>query len=132
MTGNTSDDGKLPIVLVIDRDMDQFVQHYSTKHLEPKGYGLWWVDSCGSRSVHYYAPSANSNAREHYDTAEDLPEDVYNSLLKFFTNHLKVNLDTLTVLKRMEDPGLGIMLPEDYEVLKQGGLPDGCIATATK
>jgi len=34
----------------------------------------------------------------------------------------------------MEDPGLGIMLPEDYEVLKQGGVPDGCIPvkTATK
>jgi hypothetical protein len=35
--------------------------------------------------------------------------------------------EDLSVCKRMVDPGLGIMLPEDFELLKQGGLPDGCI-----
>ena len=116
----------MPVVLVIDRNCDNLVYEFTRKHLTSTGYGLWWIDSAGTRSVHYYAPTEGSDSKDHYDTAVDLPEDIYNNFIRFLSAEHLINTNKLKTIKRIQDPGLGIMLPEDFEELEQGKTPDGC------
>ena len=114
--------------LVFDRNFCQYVLEFSEVVLEPKGYYFDEVDASGSRQVWHYKPVDKQN----YDDAEDLPFHVWDDFKLWVWDQFKKQPDDFSVCRRMIDPGLGIMLPEDFELIKQGGLPDGCIRVADK
>ena len=104
----------MPTVLIIDRNVD-------ASYFCPD---LHWCDSSGSRAVWYYNPR-----EAEYDTAEDLPEDIFTDL-KTRLERVAAQAEGMTVSLciRREDPGLGIFIPElDDPVIQSGGVPDGCI-----
>jgi hypothetical protein len=89
---NTNTGRPWPIVLVIDRIIP-------VKRFSPH---LHWTDSCGTRSVWYYNEQGDD-----YDTATDLPEELFNKIVTSFKNSSTVPKTML----RIQDPGLGIYIP---------------------
>ena len=120
-----------PIVLILDRDLDPVRMMKamtetpgvtSLKSEFPWENWFHWVDSCGSRSIWYWAPE------DEYEKAQDLPLDVFEVLEQFVTVWRQSG-HKCTICLRREDPGLGIYIPElDDAVRAAGELPDGVIA----
>lgn len=111
------------IALIFDRSFWSFIDKFNEHILYEHGYELVEVDSSGTRTAWHYRPIGNDD----YDSAEDLPIWVWDDLRECLSLRHKMIPEDLSVCRRMVDPGLGIMLPEDLELIKQGGLPDGCI-----
>jgi len=111
------------IALIFDRSFWSFIDKFNEHILYDYGYELVEVDSSGTRTAWHYRPIGNDD----YDSAEDLPLWVWDDLREYLSLRHNMIPEDLSVCRRMVDPGLGIMLPEDLEILKRGGLPDGCI-----
>ena len=81
------------------------------------GYELFWVDSSGSRSVHIFKPFDT----EGDEGQVDLPHWAFEHFQAWFKErHGKTPEDAgMKLLRRMEDPGLGIVFPVDIEMLKK-------------
>ena len=89
----------MPIVLVIDR-----INNPKVWVSNPDA--LHWVDSCGSRSVWFWNPEG-----EDYERASDLPLDEFEKIA-WHCENLKAAGEHVGICARMEDPGLGIYIPE--------------------
>ena len=99
--GSTGDDG-------VSRPHDMWIEKFNSINLKPgtRRGKLHWVDSSGTRSVFYYSERVCNSS---YEDAIDLPVNIYNELAIFLKKHkVPVHLFLL-----QEDPGLGIMLPQD-------------------
>ena len=103
-----------PNVLIIGsgktvrRTHENWIEKFNNINLRPgtrRGH-LHWVDSSGSRSVYYYSDKLINCD---YEDAIDLPLDIYKELAIFLKKH-KVSVHLFLL---QEDPGLGIMLPQD-------------------
>ena len=114
---------RMRFVMVFDRNYADFVHKFNDKHVAQHGYFLDEIDSSGSRSVWTYMPIGKTD----YDDAEDLPRWVFDDFREWISERHQMKPDQFSIFRWMEDPGLGIMLPEDFEMLERGKLPDGCI-----
>jgi len=118
-------DNRLVYSLLFDRKYAGFVHEFNDKCLNTLGHYLDEVDSAGSRSVWVYMPLG----KDSYDDAEDLPQWVFDDFVTWIYLRHDMKPDEFSICKRIPDPGLGIVLPEDFELLEKGGLPDGFIRT---
>lgn len=116
-------DNRMKYTLIFDRSYSDFVHKFNENYLAQHGYFLDEVDSSGSRSVWTYTPIGSTD----YDDAEDLPQWVFDDFRDWLKMRHRMTPDQFSIFRRMPDPGLGIMLPEDFEMLNKGQLPDGCI-----
>ena len=89
------------------RPADQYVEVFNDGFLSNPSLGnLNWVDSSGTRSVFFYT---KPGAVRKYKNASDLPTYIFEALAIFFRlNDVPCHLFLL-----QEDPGLGIILPQD-------------------
>jgi hypothetical protein len=99
-----------PLVLVIDRSLDEMVRAFNSTLTEG---AFHWTDSSGGRSVWWWG---TAEAKD-YSQAIDLPETVYEGLRVFLLTREANLLNQLCL--RIKDPGLGIVLPEEREALRQ-------------
>ena len=91
------------------RPADRYVEAFNDGFLSNPSLGnLNWVDSSGTRSVFFYTkPGVVRN----YKNASDLPTYIFEGLAIFFRlNDVPCHLFLL-----QEDPGIGIILPQDTE-----------------
>jgi len=116
-------EGSLPFSLVFDRAYGSFVYKFNEKHLFDYGYYLLNVDSSGSREVWCLLPIGKTD----YDDVEDLPQWIFDDFCDWIAQRHRMSPEDFSICRRMRDPGLGIMLPEDFEMLEKGQLPDGVI-----
>ena len=105
------------MVLVSDRNWDDSIYKFNEHLAVSYGYELFWVDSSGSRSVHIFKPFDT----EGDEGQVDLPHWAFEHFQAWFKErHGKTPEDAgMKLLRRMEDPGLGIVFPEDIEMLKK-------------
>ena len=105
----------MPITLIIgstDKDNhrphEEFIDNFNNTYMAKFSLGvLTNVDSCGTRSVYVY----NKSGFYDYKSADDFPEDIYRHLgIYLESNQVPVHL-----YLRQEDPGIGIILPQDTE-----------------
>jgi ribosomal protein S27E len=120
-------ENRMVFSLVFDRNYTDFVFKFNEKYLHEHGYYLDEVDASGSRTVWCCLPLGSSN----YEDAIDFPQWMYDDFRQWLLMRHRMKEDDFSICRRMPDPGLGIMLPEDFELLKKGGTPDGCIRVTT-
>ena len=105
------------MVLVNDRNWDDSIYKFNEHLAVTYGFFLDWVDSSGSRSVHVYRPFKSDDP----EAQMDLPHWVFEEFQVWFQQrHGKTPEEAgMKLLRRMEDPGMGIVFPEDIEMLKK-------------
>jgi len=105
------------MVLVNDRNWDDSIYKFNEHLAVTYGYFLDWADSSGSRSVHVYRPFKSDDPDEQID----LPHWAFEEFQAWFQQrHFKTPEEAgMKLLRRMEDPGPGIIFPEDIEMLKK-------------
>lgn len=110
--------------LIFDRNYTDFVYQFNNKYLIPT-HNLYLdeVDASGSRTVWLCFPVGQDD----YDFAKDMPEWVYDDFRQWLFERHNMKPKDFSICQRRPDPGLGIMLPEDFESLNRGELPDGVI-----
>jgi len=104
------------IVLVNDRKWDDLIYKFNEHLAVTYGYVLDWVDSSGQRSVHVFRPFKSNNEEQ-----IDLPHWAFEEFQAWFQQrHGKTPQEAgMKLLRRMEDPGLGIIFPEDIKMLEK-------------
>ena len=105
------------MVLVSDRNWDDSIYKFNEHLAVTYGYELFWVDSSGSRSVHIFKPFDTKGDEGQID----LPHWVFEHFQAWFKERHRATPEEagMKLLRRMEDPGLGIIFPEDIEMLKK-------------
>ena len=103
-----------PQCIVCSRDLEDLVEDFSNR-LASK-YEISGVEWCGSRVVMLYQLK---------EKAIDIPEDLFERCKTFVSRRRSLKK---RLFIRREDPGLGIIIPEiDNPVREAGGIPDGVI-----
>ena len=105
------------MVLLNDRSWDDSIYKFNEELAKNYGYILDWVESSGSRSIHVFKRFKAKDPEERLDLPHWAFEEFH---LWFKRRHGKTPAEAgVKFLQRIEDPGLGIMLPEDWEFQKQ-------------
>ena len=119
---NESKDTKwnFPKCIVCSRDLEDLVEDFSNRLASE--YEISGIDWCGSRVVMLY------HLKDDTEKAIDIPEDLFERCKTFVSRRRSLKK---RLFIRIEDPGLGIFIPDiDNAVIKSGSLPDGCIAVS--
>lgn len=114
------------MTLIFDRNFVDTIYAFNEKHLAQYGFYLDEVDASGSRTAWHFMPCGCTD----YDDAIDLPPWAYEDFCTWLYERHRFKPEDFKICRRAPDPGLGIMLPEDFEMLERGELPDGCIRLA--
>ena len=108
---------QFPFCIVCHRSLEWKVVFYSDNFLK-NGYEIDPIDWSGSRVVMMYQPINDD------ENPIDIPENIFNACKQFVFSDVTEDL----LFIRIEDPGLGIIIPEiDYPKTKKGELIDGVI-----
>ena len=121
IVGSIGEDGS-------SRPHESWIYKFNQTNLKPgtRRGRLHEVDSSGTRSVYYYSKNVTSSAD--YETAIDLPKEIYNELAIF----LKKNNVPIHLFLLQEDPGQAIVLPQDNPENHFGFMQQNILDEVTK